>query len=205
MNNLLEKFNCIFCKYKKYNKNFDYACIDKIKEHEDCHSLSNIYYGKIIKHFPFKQIHYIKNRINEIKENKYCEKMDQKYGDYTIETDEVKFIWGITSWDNLSKTKANLFTMNDIDIIYNKKEKNYILGIETAYYFNSYEDECNYLLQCLSAFTKYMEDNNLKKTEPFTLFFDTPSSSTTAESIEELYTNFKIFVDGFCAQKNKIQ
>lgn len=202
MSKLLKNFNCFFCKHKKHNKNFDYACINKIKEFEECCLLSNIYYGKIIKRFPFKQIHYIKNRISEAKENRYYKKMEQKYGDYTIETDDIKFIWGVTSWDNLNGTKANLFTMNDIDITFNKKEKIYMLGIETAYCFETYEAECNYLQQCLSAFTKYMEDNHLKKNLPFTLYFNTPSTSLTAESLEELYTNFKIFVEGFCAQKN---
>ena len=204
MSKLLNKFNCIFCKHKKYNKNFDYACIDKIKGQEDCYSLSNIYYGKLIKFFPFKQINYIKMQIAYKKENRYCKKMTQKYGDYTIETDDIKFIWGITNWEDLSGMEANLFTMNDIDITYDKKEKEYMLGIETAYIFDSYEAECNYLLRCLSAFAKYMEDNNLKKNEYFILTFNTPSTSMTAESIEELYTNFKIFVDGFCAQKTEL-
>lgn len=204
MNKLLKKFNCVFCKYKKYNKNFDYACLYKKKEFEECYSLSNIYYGKTIKCFPFKQIHYIKNRISEAKENRYCKKMNQKYGDYTIETDDIKFIWGVTNWDELSGMEANLFTMNDIDITFNKKERTYMLGIETAYCFDSYEAECNYLQQCLSAFTKYMEDNHLKKEVPFILTFNTPRTSMTARTIEELYKNFKIFVDGFCAQKTKL-
>ncbi len=200
MSKFLKSFNCFFCKYKKYNKNFNYACINKIKDFEECCSLSNIYYGKIINWFPFKQIHYIKNQISKAKENRYYKKMEQKYGDYTIETDDIKFIWGVTSY-NLNGTKANLFTINDIDITFNKKEKTYMLGIETAHYFETYEAECNYLQQCLSAFTKYMEDNHLKKNLPFILTFNTPCTFMTAETIEELYMNFKIFVDGFCAQK----
>ena len=60
---LLEKYNCIFCKYRKLNKKHDYACMDSWEKDESgypigkCNSLSNIYYGKIVKLFPFKQIY----------------------------------------------------------------------------------------------------------------------------------------------------
>ena len=59
---LLEKYSCIFCKYRKLNKNHDYACMDSWEKDESgypigkCNSLSNIYYGKIVELFPFKQI-----------------------------------------------------------------------------------------------------------------------------------------------------
>ena len=58
---LLEKYSCIFCKYRKLNKNHDYACMDSWEKDESgypigkCNSLSNIYYGKIVELFPFKQ------------------------------------------------------------------------------------------------------------------------------------------------------
>ena len=47
---LLEKYSCIFCKYRKLNKNHDYACMDSWEKDESgypigkCNSLSNIYY-----------------------------------------------------------------------------------------------------------------------------------------------------------------
>ena len=93
-----------------------------------------------------------------------------------------------------------MHTMNDIDIIYDKKEKMYMLGIETAYMFKTHEAECDYLRKCLNAFTKYMDDNGLQKNKPYDLFMRDPCTSITAETIEELYVNFKIFVDGFCNQ-----
>ena len=134
------------------------------------------------------------------KESKYLEKMDDKYGDYALETDDYKFIWGVKSWDDLSGHDVNMYTMNDIDITYDKKKKVYMLGIETAYMFETHAAECRYLKNCLNAFTKYMDDNGLKKNEPYMLFMSNPCTSTTAKTIEELYTNFKIFVDGFCNQ-----
>ena len=126
--------------------------------------------------------------------------MDKEYGNYTLETDETKFIWGVKSWDDLTGKDACMWTMNDIDITYEKKEKKYMLGIETAYMFKTHADECRYLQDCLKAFTKYMDDNGLEKNKPYILFMSNPCTSMEAESIEELYVNFKIFVDGFCNQ-----
>lgn len=116
------------------------------------------------------------------------------------EDESMKFIWGIKSWDDLSSASACLYTMNDIDIVYDKKREVYMLGVETAYLFESYADECEYLRKCLDAFTKYMDDNRLEKNRPYILFMSNPCTSMEAETIEELYTNFKIFVDGYCNQ-----
>lgn len=134
------------------------------------------------------------------KYKKYNKDMDKKYGDSSFENDSIKYIWGVKSFDDLSGADCCLDTMNDIDIIYDKKNKKYMLGIETAYTFENYDSECVYLKKCLDAFTKYMDNNNLNKNEKFYLFFSKPETSTRANSIEELYTNFKIFVDGFCNQ-----
>lgn len=134
------------------------------------------------------------------KEEKYYEEMEKKYGNYALETDDFKFIWGVKSWDDLTGADACMYTMNDIDITYDKKEKVYMLGIETAYLFSNYADKCSYLRDCLKAFTKYMDDNGLKKNKPYKLFMSNPCTSTEAKTIEDLYTNFKIFVDGFCNQ-----
>ncbi len=200
--NFIEKYNCILCKYNKYNKNGD-SCFNHQEKDEygypivECKSLSNVYYGTLIKYFPFKQIHNIRTEIAYKKEEKYIKEIDKKYEDHTLENDDIKFIWGVKSGDDLSGSDANLYTMNDIDIVYDKKKSEYMLGVETAYLFDSFEAECNYLVDCLNAFTKYMDDNGLKKNEPYTLFMSDTCTSMTAKSIEELYVNFKIFVDGF--------
>lgn len=202
---LIDKYNCILCKYNKYNKDND-SCFDHQEKDEygypigECKSLSNIYYGTIAKFFPFKQIEdYLIERTCR-KEEKYNNEMDEKYGDSSLETDELKFIWGVNSLDDISEHGACLYTMNDIDITYDKEKKIYMLGVETAYIFKSHAAECGYLRNCLKAFTKYMDDNGLKKNEPYMLFMSNPCTSMTADTIEELYVNFKIFVDGFCNQ-----
>ena len=139
--NLLDKYSCIFCKYRKLNKNHDYACMDSWDKDElgypigKCNSLSNIYYGKLINHFPFKQIDNLLTEKSYKKEEKYNTAMNKKNGNCFLETDDFKFIWGLKSWYDLSSSDANMFTMNDIDIIYDKQKKKYILGIETAFNF----------------------------------------------------------------------
>ena len=134
------------------------------------------------------------------KQEKYYKEMDEKYGDCSLENDDTKFIWGVKSWDDLTGVDACLYSMNDIDVTYDKKNKVYMLGIETAYMFETHSAECEYLKNCLNAFTQYMDINGLKKNEPYMLFMSNPCTSMTAETIEELYTNFKIFVDGFYNQ-----
>ena len=160
--------------------------------------LSNIYYSTIIKFFPFKQLDDFVAERAWRKEYKHIKEMDDKYGDHLFENDDMKFIWGIKSLDDLSSCDACIYTMNDIDIIYDKKKKKYLLGIETAYCFKTHADECEYLKQCLNAFTKYMDNNGLDKNTPYMLFMNNACTSMEADSVEELYTNFKIFVDGFC-------
>lgn len=155
---------------------------------------------KKIKSFPFQLLEWIKSKYSYRQYEKDYKILEEKYGDPNLEDDFLKHIWGVTSWDDLSSSDSNLYTMNDIDITYDKKSKKYMLGIETAYIFKDYQSECNYLKKCLNAFTKYMDANNLNKNKKFFLFFSEPQITTSADSIEELYTNFKIFVDGFCNQ-----
>ena len=191
--------NCILCKYKKDKD----KCFDMTYNHGyKCPSLSNIFYGKVIKIPAIKQIYNLTSDYKYSKLNRYYEKMDKKYGDYALEDDDSKFIWGIKSRDDLSGNDCNMMTMNDIDITYNKKTKLYSLGIETAYIFNDKNAECKYLNDCLSAFTEYMDNNNLNKNEPYMLFMSNPSIDMSAESIEELYTYFNIFVKGYCSINN---
>lgn len=201
---IFDKYKCILCKYNKYNKNGS-SCFDYREKDEygypigKCNSLSNIYYGTVLKLFPFRQIHNLFAELGIRKLEKYYKDMEKKYGNCALEDDDFKFIWGIKSWNDLSGADACLHTMNDIDIIYDKKSKLYMLGIETAYMFDTYEDECVYLRNCLNAFTKYMDDNGLNKNKSYEFFMSRPCTSMKAETIEELYTDFKIFVNGYCS------
>lgn len=157
----------------------------------------------------FRNIKYfVENKYYDIQryfEVKMCERIYSDYEDNEYNIGQLKHIWGIKSWDDLSgkDSSANLYTMNKIDITYDRKSKLYMLGIETAYMFEKKEDESIYLIELLNAFTKYMDDNKYSKEFDRFLFMSSPSINTSAESIEELYINFKIFVDGYCSVYGK--
>lgn len=123
------------------------------------------------------------------------------YDDYIneYETENMKFIWGIKSWDDLSSCDACLFSMNDIDLIYLKDEKKYILGIETIFEFEKEEYKLGYLESCLDAFTKFMVENGYNtevKPHWWDVFMN--GMNTHFDSIEECYGMFKLLVNGYC-------
>lgn len=147
------------------------------------------------------------NVINQIHKVKHCFKLKYyrrlypDYEDNSYNIGSLQFIWGVKSHDDLSDSyDAHFYTMNDIDITYDRKTKLFMLGIETAYALqgNRKEEECKYLRQLLEAFTEFMNDNGYSKTYDKCLFMAQPTLLSSAESIEELYINFKIFVEGYC-------
>ena len=44
---LLEKYSCIFCKYRKLNKNHDYACMDSWGKDESGYPIGNVIHYQI--------------------------------------------------------------------------------------------------------------------------------------------------------------
>lgn len=142
-------------------------------------------------------------KISEYKYQKEMAKYRKLYSDFTEETaydnGKIKFIWGRKSADDLCQEDACLYTMNDIDITYSRKDKRYMLGIETAYWFENKVDEVKYLERLLYEFTLYMQLNQLAIDEPYRFWMAQPQTLLIAESIPELYTNFKIFVEGYKA------
>lgn len=143
----------------------------------------------------FKKLYYdIRYKIQDsIMKHKYPDWEDNEYN-----FDNLKFIWGIKSWDDLSSCDANLYTMNDIEILYDRDTKEYALDIETIYQFKDGKDgEVKYLDGLLNAFTKYMEENNLDMDEPFGFWNCQPNNFWRAKSIPELYTSFRLFVEGY--------
>lgn len=198
---LFDKYNCILCKWNKYNKDDDHCWNHYPKDEagypiEKCKSLSNIYYGKLVKWFPFNVIDKISYKIDDKKTEKYYDDFND---DYT-ENSEMKHIWGIRSAWDFSQTKGcNLLSMNDFDITYLKDKKKYILGIETFLSFDEGHDgEKKYLNWILDEFTKWMEENGYKtdKQVPFYCFGDY-SLADEFGTLEDAYALFKLYVKGF--------
>jgi hypothetical protein len=201
MKSIKELFNfdksCLFCKYK-YDSD---ACFDALYNHNyHCHSLSNIYHGKIVKWFPFNVIEKIKDKIE-------CKKAEKFYDDLNedgTENSTMKHIWGLKSYDDLSSAPCGLMTMNDIDVTYLKDENKYVLSIETIYMFNGEHGKYRYMEELLNKFSEFMKENNYDTTKEFELFeADSININTHFDSIEECYAAFKMFVNGFCSLENK--
>lgn len=139
--------------------------------------------------------------IETWKRNRTLDKCKRRYPDFKEETEydngEYKFIWGFNSPDDLCQTHACLHTMNDIDIVYSREKKRYILRIETAYWFDTQECVITYLQSLLKRFTEYMDEQGYNKTAPYKFWMSQPSILLEEETIPELYTSFKIFVEGY--------
>jgi hypothetical protein len=133
----------------------------------------------------------IKDYLEEIKINKLI----KKYPKWSYENwnNDIEFIWGIKSWDDTTGQPVCMYTMNDLELVYNHITKLYSLDIETIYQFDSFKDEVEYLEGLLDKFTEFMNKSNLKTNY---ITYSKYEIVRIAETIEELYTNFKMFVNG---------
>ena len=111
----------------------------------------------------------------------------------------LKYIWGIKSYDDLTLSEPNFYTLNDLDIYFIRDNKLYMLGLETIHSFDNNEDRINYLNRLLDAFRDYMVINNLfdSNYDPFFLYVYNDGKMFEAESLTKLYYKFKIFVTGY--------
>ena len=186
-------FQCILCKHKHNEE----SCHEAIYSSSwTCPTLSNIYYGKLINWFPFNIFYNIQNKIKDKKKTEYYETFNE---DYT-ENEDFKFIFGVISYDDITSNVPNLLTMNDFDVIYDKKEKKYFMGVETIYTFsNGIDGEREYLNSILDKFTQWMKDNNygIERNVFYELFTAGYNINTHFDSIEVLYATFKCLVKGF--------
>lgn len=192
--------NCLLCKYKYDSA----ACFDATYNHDfKCRSLSNIYHGKIAKWFPFNIIEKIKGEI----EWKKTEKFYDDFNEDGTENSTMKHIWGIRSCCDLSSAPCGLLSMNDFDVTYLKDENKYVIGVETALFFDDENGKYNYLRFLLDRFTEFMEENGYDTTREFELyevFTNGININTHFDNMEDCYAAFKMFVNGFCSlQKEK--
>ena len=128
--------------------------------------------------------------------------MKQKYPDYKDDCynyDNLKFIWGVKSCDDISKSSANIWTMNDLEITYDRDTGEYLLGIETIYHFkDGYKGEVKYLENLLDKFAKFVEEKGYAvPSDKIHLGYIESSAPWRAETISELYLRFNVFVNGY--------
>jgi hypothetical protein len=113
---------------------------------------------------------------------------------------EWVFIWGLKSYDDLSPSEANLYTMNDLEITYNKKDNKYYIGIETIYLFeDGIEGLKRYINRLFNALTAWMKSKGFDTQNPSTLRKVSANINDIGkepyDTIEELYADFKFIVD----------
>lgn len=96
---------------------------------------------------------------------------------------------------------------NDIEVVYCPGTKKYQLKLDTSWLFDTKEEELAFLKALQHKFLDYLEKNN--HPEPidakYIFWMSNPGELFVAESIEELFVNYSIFVAGyetmFCQQK----
>lgn len=109
--------------------------------------------------------------------------------------DEQEFIWGIKSTDEMCDGEASSNTMNDFEIVYNEKDRCYTMSIETFYLFKKEDGEKIYIKNILNKFTDYMLEKKLSINRKPS-FYDLQVTGSF-DSIEELYTTFRLLANNF--------
>lgn len=152
--------------------------------------------------FVVKGADLLKNPIIEL----YYKYINWKYGKLDKEMhEEMEVIFGIKAWDDLTEgNQATLYSMNDIEIIYYKKENKYGISIETMYSFEDGRNgEKKYIQQLLNQFTEWMIQEGYDINEEvwiYNIFTDGYNINTKFDTIEELYACFKMLVNGFISE-----
>lgn len=185
MKNNLE---CILCKYKKNPQ----KCAEKIHTPNwHCPTLQNIFYGKLVDYYPFKIFYKIQKSISHRKASKFYD----TFNTGCTENEDYKFIVGAISYDNIGSNTPNLLTMNDLEVLYNKKNRTYSWDVEAAYHFENLDGKKKYLKRLLKVFTKYMKENGYDTN--LDGFHTIATHSEYFDTLEECYANFKYCVNGY--------
>lgn len=136
----------------------------------------------------------LKSKINDMRAKRKYSEEDNEYN-----CGGIRFVWGVKAGDDHSLSEeASLYTMNDIDICYDTQKEVYYLGVETIYNFkHGRKGQIAYYDRLLREFTKFMEDNEYDVSVHESECIIEPIVVQEAKTITELYTMFRIFVEGF--------
>lgn len=116
------------------------------------------------------------------------------------EQTDFEFIWGLPAREDKGET-AGLHTINDIEVIYNKKTKSFAVFIEAGYHFNDTESEVEYLHRLMDSFTEWMIQHGYQVSNKRT-FYDvfTGRNRLFFRSLEAAYEDLKLRIAGYEAQ-----
>ena len=109
---------------------------------------------------------------------------------------ENQFIWG---YSENQKEEPSFFTWDDIYIYYNKVEHKYYLHVDTSHYeepqtLEAAWDEIDRLLKIERAFRNFLTKSCIPLNSKIICFSDL---DLEADSLSELYTKFKIKLEGY--------
>ena len=126
--------------------------------------------------------------------------------------EDLKFIWGIKSYDDLSGQPCCIDTMNDIEIVFNKNRpdaEKYSLWIETIYHFPDGQSvsQQRYIKRLFDGMTKWMVESGWDVggcdfwDDCGEVEFD-DFSGIYGDSVEAVYGKFKRMAEKFCEKGN---
>lgn len=143
--------------------------------------------------------------INSIEtlESKDQDEQEDEIVDDEFNIGSSQFIWGILSGDDIcGSQKAHFYTLNDLDIIFDRENLTYSLSIETIYGFPTEENRKNYLKELLNKLTLWMNqqgyDTNYEAKNIYSIFTYGLNINSNFESIPQLYGTFKFLVEAYC-------
>lgn len=125
---------------------------------------------------------------------------DDYINDY--ESSRLKHIWGIVSPDDISGNDSNLWTLNNMELLYWKETDDYSVELETMFLFEEKKAEKEYVKRLLNAFTNWMTANGYNTEATLRLygvFTEGYNMNSRFPTIEEAYANFKLLANGFCS------
>lgn len=101
--------------------------------------------------------------------NEHDENEDEDYS--SIFDGRSVFLWGVKSGDDMLTTPANLHTMNDIDLTYDRETLDFIIGVETIYWFDTVYGEIIHYSNLLVELRDWLVKNKIIEV-PFSTAID---------------------------------
>ena len=154
--------------------------------------------NKKIEKYISKELRKVSRNLN--KEKARCRRQYVDWEDDEFNMLDNKFIWGY----NTDPTKTPSFlSWDDAYIYFDRKSKKYCMIVDTAFYTKQLEvdkseeaarAEIDRLFQIADAFRDFLIENNLRQRADFYCFQD---SFLCADSLTELYTKFRIQIEGY--------
>ena len=134
------------------------------------------------------------------KEKARCKKEYLDWEDNEFNMLDSKFIWGY----NVDPNKTPSFlSWDDAYVYFDRKSKKYYMIVDTGFYTKRFEldtseeaarAEIDRLFQISDAFRDFLIENNLRQRADFNCFQD---NFLCADSLTELYTKFRIQIEGY--------